>query len=182
MENLYEEHPYEPYTPQPEPEPISPVPEGNTSLATISLVMGILSILSLCCFPPAIFVFSGLGILFSCLSKGQHTRPGSAKAGMAICAGCLSILTALVIMVCAFFLSSDKGRMFLKDYMDLITSGEVTEEELSDFMEKYLPEYYDYDMDSFPDSTIPYDSDDNYGDDLPDIYQQPDSDDSGNFI
>lgn len=148
MENPYEGYHFQSYTPQSEQEPESSGYAGNTPLATVSLVMGILSILSVCCFPPALFIFSGLGILFSCLSKGEHTRPGTAKAGMAICTSCLVILTSAVIIVCSLFLSTDRGRSFLHDYMDLITSGELDEENLYDFMEKYFPDYYNYSGDS----------------------------------
>ncbi len=85
MENPYEGQNYRPYTPpvyQPEPEPDSRLYQGNPTFATISLVMGILSILSICCFFPAVFLFSSPGILFSCLSKGERSRPGNGKAGM----------------------------------------------------------------------------------------------------
>ena len=134
MENPYEGQNYRPYTPPPvyEPEsaPNSSVYQGNATFATLSLVMGILSILSICCFFPMVFVFSGLGILFSCLSKGEHRRPGNAKAGMAICVSCLTIFTALVIFICTFFLVSDKGQSFLQEYYHLITSDNVTEADL----------------------------------------------------
>ena len=165
MENPYEGQNYRPYTPPPvyEPEsaPNSSVYQGNATFATLSLVMGILSILSICCFFPMVFVFSGLGILFSCLSKGEHRRPGNAKAGMAICVSCLTIFTALV--------KADLYN-FIYKYM---------------YGEDFLP-YPDTDSYDTPNG---YDNYDNYDDyfnddggydfydgDLPDFYQpQPDT-------
>lgn len=158
---------------------------GNNSFATLSLVMGILSILTLCCFPPAIFVFAGLGILFSCLSKGQYTRPGTAKAGMAISVSCIAIAAAFIIAVCTFLFVSEKGQQLIQDYMNLITSPNVTEEDIYHFMEKYLYDNYDYDdgNDTYenPGSYDFYEYDD---DDLPDFYQEPDfnNHNDGNFI
>lgn len=195
MENPYEGQNYRPYTPPPvyEPEsaPNSSVYQGNATFATLSLVMGILSILSICCFSPMVFVFSGLGILFSCLSKGEHRRPGNAKAGMAICVSCLTIFTALVIFICTFFLVSDKGQSFLQEYYHLITSDNVTEADLYNFIYKYMygEDFLPYpDTDSY-DTPNGYDNYDNYDDyfnddggydfydgDLPDFYQpQPDT-------
>lgn len=204
MENPYEGQNYRPYTPpvyQPEPEPESDsrLYQGNPTFATISLVMGILSILSICCFFPAVFLFSGLGILFSCLSKGERSRPWNGKAGVAICSSCLVISAALLIFLFSFFLFSAKGQRFLSDYYHLITSEDLTEEELYNFIYKYMygedgfggempdsaypgtegyEDYYEYFNDGngydgyFPDEGE-YDF---YGDDLPDFYrEQPDN-------
>ena len=113
MENPYEGQNYRPYTP-PRVSALAGTgidPRlyiGKPYVATISLVMGILSILSICCFFPAVFLFSGLGILFSCLSKGERSRPGNGKAGVAICSSCLVISAALLIFLFSFFLFSRK--------------------------------------------------------------------------
>lgn len=182
MENPYEGQNYRPYTPPPvygpEPAPDASAYQGNSTFATLSLVMGILSLLSICCFFPMVFVFSGLGILFSCLSKGTHSRPGNAKAGMAICVSCLTVFTALVIFVCTFFLTSSKGQEFLQEYYHLMTSGDVTEADLYQFIYKYM-----YGEDFFPspdtdssDENNGYDNYDFYDGELPDFYQpQPDT-------
>lgn len=74
MENPYNGNYYQPYTPTPQQTPVPPVYDGNQTMASLSLVMGILALLSLCCMPFLLFIFAGLAILFSCLSKGQYAR------------------------------------------------------------------------------------------------------------
>lgn len=77
MENPYEGQNYRPYTPPPvyEPEsaPNSSVYQGNATFATLSLVMGILSILSICCFFPYGFCLFGAGHSFF-LSVQRRTQ------------------------------------------------------------------------------------------------------------
>lgn len=91
MENPYNGNYYQPYTPTPQQTPVPPVYDGNQTMASLSLVMGILALLSLCCMPFLLFIFAGLAILFSCLSKGQYARSGPAKAGMAIGISCITL-------------------------------------------------------------------------------------------
>lgn len=191
MENPYEGNYYQPYTPQSQPTPVPPVYDGNHTMASLSLVMGILALLSLCCMPFVLFIFAGLAILFSCLSKGQYSRSGPAKAGMAIGISCITLATVLIITICTLFFATDEGRSFMQDYISLITSEDFTEEELYDFLYKYL-----YDEDANTDDYNSYDSYDDYDgfegyeeffeDELPYYYQQPEdipeNNGEGNFI
>ena len=139
MENPYNDNHntgyYQPYTPQSSPAPSPSGFQGNPTMASLSLVMGILALLSVCCMPPALFVFAGLGILFSCLSKGQYARSGPAKAGMAICVSALVLASAFIISLCAFFMATDEGRAFMEDYFSILFSDEPAEEELYDFLD-----------------------------------------------
>lgn len=191
MENPYEGNYYQPYTPQSQQAPVPPVYDGNHTMASLSLVMGILALLSLCCMPFVLFIFAGLAILFSCLSKGQYTRSGPAKAGMSIGISCITLATVLIITICTFFFATPEGRNFIQDYISLITSEDFTEEELYDFLYKYL-----YDEDANTDDYNSYDSYDDYDgfegyeeffeDELPYYYQQPEdipeNNGEGNFI
>lgn len=191
MENPYEGNYYQPYTPQSQPTPVPPVYNGNQTMASLSLVMGILALLSLCCMPFLLFIFAGLAILFSCLSKGQYARSGPAKAGMAIGISCITLATVLIITICTLFLVTDQGRSFMQDYFSIITSEDLTEEELYDFLNKYLYGGEDS-MDDYNsyDNYDDYDDFENYEeffeDELPYYYQQPEGEtgDSGegNFI
>ncbi len=190
MENPYEGNYYQPYTPQSQPTPVPPVYDGNHTMASLSLVMGILALLSLCCMPFVLFIFAGLAILFSCLSKGQYSRSGPAKAGMAIGISCITLATVLIITICTFFFATDEGRSFMQDDLSIIPSEALTEDELYDFLDKYL-----YGDEGTMDDYNDYDSYDNYDgfegyeeffeDELP-YYQQPEGEtgDSGegNFI
>ncbi len=69
------------------------------AMATASLVMGILALVTFCCCYGGM-IFGGLGILFALLSRGDRPLEGQAKTGMI-----LSIIgLALGIMTLAFFL------------------------------------------------------------------------------
>ena len=190
MDNPYEGNYYQPYMPQSQPTPVPPVYNGNHTMASLSLVMGILALLSLCCMPFVLFIFAGLAILFSCLSKGQYSRSGPAKAGMAIGISCITLATVLIITICTLFFATDEGRSFMQDYFSIITSEYLTEEELYDFLDKYL-----YGNEGTMDDYNDYDNYDNYDgfegyeeffeDELP-YYQQPEdmpeNNGEGNFI
>lgn len=99
--------------------------------------MGILSILSICCFFPCCFSVFRPGDSVSCLSKGRTQPSGNGKAGVAICSSCLVISAALLIFLFSFFLFP-QGQRFLSDYYHLITSEDLTEEELYNFIYKYM--------------------------------------------
>lgn len=177
MENPYNGGSYQPYTPQPPQEPVPPVFEGNQTMASLSLVMAILALLSACCIPPALFIFAGLSILFSCLSKGQYARPGSAKAGMAIGVSSLVLALTLLITLSVFLLSTEQGQDFMEDYLSILFSEDVSEERLYDFLDRYLYEGEDS-IDRFEDYND-YDRFDGYEDffedEFPFYYQQPDT-------
>ena len=49
--------------------------QGSSSCASASLILGILSLLSICCMPPLALVFAGLALILGALSKGARTRP-----------------------------------------------------------------------------------------------------------
>lgn len=69
------------------------------AMATASLVMGILALVTFCCCYGGM-IFGGLGILFALLSRGAGPLEGQAKTGMI-----LSIIgLVLGIMTLAFFL------------------------------------------------------------------------------
>ncbi len=185
MENPYNnEQPYQPVPPQ---EPIPPTPslyQGNNGFATASLIMGILSLVFLCCAPPLLFIISSLGILFSCLSKGHRARSGSAKAGLALSASTLAIMSAFLIFLCSAFLLSPEGSSFLSDYINILTDDNVSDEDLYNFLEKYL---YEFNDDTNTDSRD-YENSPDYYENFeefelpPEIFQQPETDNGGNFI
>ena len=126
------------YTQQPDP----PVRTQSDGLATASLVLGICSLIFICC--GGSFVVGALGIILALLSRGSSSMSGNAKAG-------------LILSIIGFVLSSViYGVMFVS----MIVSGE-----LKDMIEDYQY-YYDYgnDLDDF-------DTDDIDIDDLLDQYQ-----------
>ncbi len=64
------------------------------SMATASLVMGILAVITCCCWLG--LIFGSLGILFGILSRGQEPLRGEARAGL-ILSGIVVGLNLLVI-------------------------------------------------------------------------------------
>ncbi len=156
MDNQTEGNYYQPYRPEdPAPAPSPRYYDGNQNFATLSLVMGILALVTLCCFPFISVPFAGLGILFSCLSKGRFSRPGPAKAGLAISSALLAILAALALVLFALVFSSPAGKSFFQDYMDLLTSDNLTEEDLYNFIEKYTNEFSGSGQDSYSQPDTP---------------------------
>lgn len=176
MEYSNQENQFEPYHDRPDSlQNPRETGNGNSSFATASLVMGILALLSVCCFPPLTFFLGGLGIIFSCLSKGKTSRPGTAKAGLALSVGVLSVLTALFLIGFVVLTSTEKGSSLLQDYFELLFSQEeITSQEIYEFLDKYLD---DGDSSITPDQSVPEmipDYGDIWGDDFNDPYYQQD--------
>ncbi len=65
-----------------EPAP-SGLKQSPNNMATASLVMGILAVVTCCCYYSG-FIFGGLGILFSLLSRTEEPMRGQAKAGLGL--------------------------------------------------------------------------------------------------
>ena len=74
-----------------------PKPPRASGMATASLVMGILSIVFTCCCCGG-FIFGSLAIIFSLLSRVDHTMEGRAKAGL-ITGIVGMVLTAILFFV-----------------------------------------------------------------------------------
>ena len=55
-------------------------------------------------------------------------------------------------------IASPTGRNFLQDYMDLITSDRLTEQDLYNFIEKYTREFSGSGSDSYFQPDTPYDN------------------------
>ncbi len=184
MEHPYNEQSYQPVPPQ---EPIPPAPslyQGNNNFATASLVMGILSLVFFCCAPPLLFIVAGLGILFSCLSKGQRARCGTAKAGLALSASTLAIMSAFLIFICTAFFLSPEGNSFFNDYLHILTDDNLTDEELYDFLNEYFNNSNNNgNMDNWDSLNSPDDYEE--FDDFklpPELFQKPQTEHNNNFI
>lgn len=64
------------------PAPTEPK-QSSDNMATASLVMGILALVTCCCYYAG-FIFCGLGILFALLSRTEAPMAGRAKAGLTL--------------------------------------------------------------------------------------------------
>lgn len=99
-------------------------PKGSNGMAIASLVLGILSILTVCCVCPT-FIFSGLGIIFGILSKGgAPQRDSKATFGIVISAIAL-VVVVLLIVIYSIYIANNGG--------------------WDTFMDSYENGYYDYD-------------------------------------
>lgn len=121
--------------------------QAPNGMAVASLVMGILSIVLLCC--GFSFVVGSLGIVFALLSRTQSGMDTQAKVGLGLSIGgsVISILSVLFLLV-----SND----VYKDIRD----------EYEHFYQEYDNDYnydYDYDFDDFDsDHDFDYDFDYDY--------------------
>lgn len=117
------------------------------SLATASLVLGIISLVSmLCCCP---FVFSAIGIVLALLSKGSEStlRP-RAKTGLVLSITGIVISVILVAFTIAMPLFMYKTNPeFRKNIDDAMVESLEQDEEL--FRQVYGDDVYDQMMDIF---------------------------------
>ena len=166
----------------PEP-PAEHIYQGSPGFASASLSMGILSLVSMCCFPPLALLFGGLGILFGVISKGTYARPGNAKAGMALSSAGIAIVAAIILFFASTMLSTVEGRTFVSQYLHILTHPEqYTEDDIYNFLQDYLYRNTNPGGGSYDNSTSPYG-----GEDLPDSggdqdHYYPAPDEGENFI
>ena len=117
------------------------------SLATASLVLGIISLVSmLCCCP---FVFSAIGIVLALLSKGaERTLRPRAKTGLVLSITGIVISVILVAFTIAMPLFMYKTNPeFRKNIDDAMVESLEQDEEL--FRQVYGDDVYDQMMDIF---------------------------------
>ncbi len=117
------------------------------SLATASLVLGIISLVSmLCCCP---FVFSAIGIVLALLSKGaESTLRPRAKTGLVLSITGIVISLILVAFTIAMPLFMYKTNPeFRKNIDDAMVESLEQDEEL--FRQVYGDDVYDQMMDIF---------------------------------
>lgn len=166
------------------PEPPAPhIYQGNQGLATASLVLGIFSLVSMCCFPPLALFFGALGLLLGLMSKGTYARPGNGKAGIAISSTGLAIVTAIIIFAFTNLLSTESGKIFLQEYVDILIHPENhSQDDVYELLERYLYGNGGSNNPTYEKGTYPggeeYNDYDEYQDngDLP-YYSQPEDDD-----
>lgn len=160
----------------PEP-PAEHIYEGSPGFASAALTMGILSPVSMCCFPPLALLFGGLGLLFGIISKGTYARPGNAKAGMALSSAGIAIVAAIVLFFTSTMLSTSEGRTFFSQYLHILTHPEeYTEDDIYDFLQDYLYRNANPGSGSGSGITSPYGQDDDHDYEDPD---RPDQNDGG---
>ena len=71
-------------------------PGTKNNMALASLVMGIMGIVSACCFVPGL-VFGGMAVLFACLYRVEEKMSGQALAGLIT--GIIGIIAVFVFIV-----------------------------------------------------------------------------------
>ncbi len=124
-----------PDTNQPNYEKMDSTPSG---MATAALVIGILSIVTLCCSPLSV-ILGALGIIFSLLSrKGKARLQGNAMSGLVI--SVIGIILGILVTIGYIFytirmMGSEDFRQYLNEYEDI-----------------YGEDYYKYNYDNFYDN------------------------------
>lgn len=129
-------------------EPNSTRSEG---MATAALVLGIISVLLICC--GGSIVLGALGIMFALLSRGADTMNTKARVGMGLSIGSMVISVVLIVVIVLFVVRSD----YVDDFMEEFYYN--YEEYLDDSYEYYFDDsyedYFDDSEDGFYD--MPYD-------------------------
>ena len=121
---------------------------------------------------------------FPACQRVSCARSGAAKAGLALSASTLAIAGALLIFFCSVLLFSPEGSSFLSDYIHILTDDNVSDEELYNFLDEYLN---GFEGDAGTDSWD-YENSPDYYEDFdefqlpPEFFQQPETDNGGNFI
>lgn len=136
----------------------------TNSMAVASMVVGIASIVSLCCGGFGI-PLGALGIIFALLSRRQRHMDTQAKVGLGLSIGSLA-LTFLFVILCVVFLVSSgiiTQMIRIMQKYDLSTESGIEEfmEEWEDYI--YSGDYYRNDSDSWSDTPG---SDYDYGNDF----------------
>ena len=168
-----------------------PCYEGSSSCASASLILGILSLLSICCMPPLALVFAGLSLILGALSKGERTRPQNARVGMILSGISLIAVLILLAVFLVRFTSTSTNTGFLKHYLDIIEHPDnYSEDDIYDFLYDYLypndgsnngsdsDNHYEDSQPYYYDDT-PYDGDDSDGYDYYYEYPTPHHEESG---
>lgn len=148
--------------------------QGNQGFATASLTFGILSLISMCCFPPLALFLGALGLIFGLMSKGTYARPGNAKAGMVLSSVGMAIVIGIMIFAFSSLLSTESGRVFMRDYVRIITNPEdYTQQDIYEILERYLYRNNENNGTDYDQGTTPGSSEYN---DLPPASSEPDGD------
>ncbi len=87
----------------------------TSGLAITSLVLGIIGLLILCCFPFATPIFSIVGIILYCVDKKTNTS-GVAKAGF-VCSLIGLIISVLLIIFCIIVIAMAGSIAYNMPYM-----------------------------------------------------------------
>ena len=104
--------------------------QGSSSCASASLILGILSLLSICCMPPLALVFAGLALILGALSKGDRTRPQNARVGMILSGISLIAVLILLAVFLVRFTSNSTNIEFFKQYLNFLLAEVPLEQTL----------------------------------------------------
>lgn len=144
-------------TPSPAPVPASQPPRRSSAMSTASLVLGICSLVLMCC--GAGPLFGALGIIFAILSRTGKDMDGNAKVGLGLSIAGTIVSIIVYIAYFAAIIQTDEYRTLFREYYNY-----------------YYDDYYDY-FDDYDD----YFYDDNSINDLLDRYYNG-SQDTGDKI
>lgn len=133
--NYYYENPDPGFDTQ-QPQMVKP-----NGMATAALVLGICSLVFICC--GGSFVFGALGIILALLSRGASEMHGNAKAGLIL--SIIGFTASIVIFIFTFIalLSSNEFTDIMEDYQYFYENGdeydnyEIDEDYLNQLLEQY---------------------------------------------
>lgn len=130
-------------------EPNSTRSEG---MATAALVLGIISVLLICC--GGSIVLGALGIMFALLSRGAGTMNTKARVGMGLSIGSMIISIILIVVIVLFVVRSDEVYDFIVDEF-YYNYDEYLDDSYEYYFDDSYENYFDDSEDGFYD--MPYD-------------------------
>lgn len=152
-----------PYQSQPEYQTPPPQSQPNQSfgMATASLILGIVCLITTCCFYICI-PLGALSIILAILSRGSTEKISSqGKTGIGLSIGGICLTILLTIAVFFIQLGSDTFRSQMQEYMDYYYGRDAYDsDDLDDWLddlEDYQGNYEDYyrDYDQTPSRNLP---------------------------
>lgn len=118
----------------------------SDGMATAALVLGILSILFICC--GGSVILGGLGIMFALLSRGGESMDTTARVGLGLSIGSIIINILLIVLLVIFSMRSESYADFMTEFLEEYEYDE--DYEYSDPIDEFFNDYFEEEDGFYP--------------------------------